>query len=1101
VKPPKTSLEGTRMAGLLTKWQAVLSLFCATAAHGQFTIQTVAGGGPNDVLAVTYGIGPMKSVAIGPAGELFVAAGNIGENRIYRITLADGKLFVHAGSGRGFGESAGDGARAIDAAMSYPTGLAFDSSGHLYFADPETNRVRRVDRFTGIITTVAGTGTRSSTGDGGPAVNATVATPVGLAFDTAGFLYIAEQTGRRIRRIAPDTKIISTVAGNGQDADSGDGQAASQASFRKIEDVAVDAAGNIYVSDSRTHRVRKIAAMSGIITAFACSGVAGYTGDTLAAISAQCNEPKGLFADLSGNVWIADSGNNRIRRVNPSGVIASVAGGGPTLGDGGVATSARLSTPSDIWVDIAGNLFIADMFNGRARKVDAVSNIISTMAGSGEGFPARGGGDGLPGLGAWMFAPASTARDSAGNVFIADAGDRKLRKLDATTGRMSTVAGTGAAGFSGDGGPATAAALDEPSGVVLDGAGNIYISDTNNHRIRKVAVGTNTITTIAGIGSGYSGDDALAVNARLFLPQRMTFDSQGNLYVADTGNRRIRRIDAAGVITTVAGNGTEECTGNGGAATAAAFRSPVSVAVAPNGDLFIADRDCHQVRVVTRSTGAINVLAGVGGAGFSGDGGPSVQAALRSPMSVSLDAAGNLLLADAGNDRVRRVDAASHVITTIAGTGVRGFGGDGGSSTLARFDSPSDVQVDTTGQVRVVDRGNRRVRLLIPACTFSLTPPVSDAPINGGDASVAVTVTAGSGCSWVSQSEVEWISIISGATGLNNGTVTYRVSANPGPPRSGNLQIAGKTFRVDQAGCGYAISPASFNLDWTFHRNREFTLATGAGCSWSARSSADWLQVFPLNGTAGGKVFYTLHPNFRTQQRVGTITVGGQVFTVTQAANTYPERNARIVNLLYYSFLNRLPSAAEVALQKRELDMGVSPADLARRFLDTPEFSLAGRWVAGLYVGILNRDAEFGGWLFQRTELIGANIGPVQLVGNFVNSAEFRLQHENLTDEDFVRVMYRQILGREPTQSEVDFQLVNMTSRADLAYRFFQSDEFKRGTNSRLLAFLAYATLLLRDPNAATERTPTINELNSGRTILEIMDRIVKSQEFGNSIS
>jgi sugar lactone lactonase YvrE len=337
-----------------------------------------------------------------------------------------------------------------------------------------------------------------------------------------------------------------------------------------------------------------------------------------------------------------------------SGIIITVAGNGTPgfSGDGGQAGSAELFYPSGVAVDTAGNLFIAEQGNSRIRKVTP-GGVISTVAGNGtSGF----NGDGGPATTASFMNPYSVAVDTAGNLFIADVDNQRIRKVT-PAGIISTVAGTGTAGYNGDGGPATSAQLDVPMGVAVEAAGNLFIADGGNNRIRKVTPG-GVITTVAGNGfRGFSGDGGPATSAWLDYPDGVAVDSAGNLFIADTQNNRIRMVTPGGVITTAAGNGTSGFYGDGGPATSAELIQPCGVAVDAEGNLFIADWGANRIRMVTPS-GVISTVAGDGGTSSSfdvGDGGPATSAHLAGPSGVAVDTAGKLFIADYGDQRVREV--------------------------------------------------------------------------------------------------------------------------------------------------------------------------------------------------------------------------------------------------------------------------------------------------------------------------------------------------------------------------------------------------------------------------------------------------------------
>jgi sugar lactone lactonase YvrE len=337
---------------------------------------------------------------------------------------------------------------------------------------------------------------------------------------------------------------MTTVAGNGQRAYSGDGGPATAASLYLPSGVALDAAGDLYIADRCNHRIRKVTA-GGTITTAAGNGVQGYSGDGGPATAASLDYPWGVAVDSGGNLYIADTDNNRLRKVAPGGTITTVAGNGVAKysGDGGPATAASLNYPRGVAVDAAGNLYIADSNNRRIRKVPP-GGTISTAAGNGVGGYS---GDGGPATAASLDWPYGVAVDSAGNLYIADFSNHRIRKVT-PAGTITTAAGNGQSGSSGDGGPATAASLSGPWGVAVDSAGTLYIADWWNVRIRKVTPG-ETITTVAGSGvQGYSGDGGPATAASLGGPAGVVVDAAGNLYIADTINDRIRKVSFTGTV-------------------------------------------------------------------------------------------------------------------------------------------------------------------------------------------------------------------------------------------------------------------------------------------------------------------------------------------------------------------------------------------------------------------------------------------------------------------------------------------------------------------------------------------------------------------------
>jgi autotransporter-associated beta strand protein len=498
-------------------------------------------------------------------------------------------------------------------------------------------------------------------GDGGASANASLNCPSGVAIDSRGNLFIADTYNNAVREVNASTGLITTVAGNGICGYSGDGGAATSAELDAPMGVAVDAAGDVFIADTSNDVIREVNHTTGTITTVAGNGSDGYSGDGYAATSAQLNFPNTVAVDSAGNLFIADSGNNVIRKVNLStGVIATVAGdfalGSGYSGDGGAATGAQLSYPAGIAVDAVGELFIADSGNNVIRKVNLSTGVIVTVAGDfalGSGYR----GDGGAATGAQLSYPAGVAVDAAGDLFIADSGNSAIREVNASTGTIATVAGNGIGGYSGDGGSATQAQLSDPTAVAADAAGDLYIADSMHNAIREVDLSTNRITTFAGNKAGsYSGDGGAATSAELYDSLGVAADTTGNLFVADSNNNVVREVDlSTGVISTVAGNGTWGYSGDGDAATAAQFNDPMGVAVDAAGDLFIADSGNNVVRKVDLSTGVISTVAGTAAAGYSGDGAAATAAQLYNPVGIAVSKAGDLFIADSGNNVIRKI--------------------------------------------------------------------------------------------------------------------------------------------------------------------------------------------------------------------------------------------------------------------------------------------------------------------------------------------------------------------------------------------------------------------------------------------------------------
>ena len=320
-----------------------------------------------------------------------------------------------------------------------------------------------------------------------------------------------------------------------------------------------------------------------------------------------------------------------------------------------------------------------------------------------------------------LLHPSALVYDPLGNLYLAESGNHRIRQVD-PTGHITTLAGTSAQGFSGDHGLATAAQLDSPQGLALNSATHtLYLADTHNQRIRAINLLTGIITTIAGTGTpGFSGDSALALTATLNLPTALALDLHGNLYLADSANHRIRRIDAStGIITTIAGNGTQGFSGDGAPATQASIDFPTSLAFDPAGNLYLADTHNHRIRRIDATTGLISTIAGNGTPGFSGDQSLAAQSTLALPTGLAFDASGNLYLADSANQRIRRIDATTRLISTAAGQGTQTFRGDTTSATSASLDTPRATTLSPTGLLTLSDTGNQRIRQLAPDHTLA----------------------------------------------------------------------------------------------------------------------------------------------------------------------------------------------------------------------------------------------------------------------------------------------------------------------------------------------------------------------------------------------
>lgn len=834
----------------------MLSVSCAAMGQ-QYVVSTIAGGAPpiTPVPGSSISVGQPSGVAVDVSGSVYFT----GLDCVFRLDQTGVLTRVAGNSRSGY---SGDGGPAINAELYDPYGVAVDNEGNIYIADEGNGRIRKV-LPNGIIITVAGNGIQGFAGDGGPAVTAELDTPVGVATDGAGNLYIADLLNNRIRRVSPDGK-ISTVAGNGiagyMGGYSGDGGQATSAQLNEPTGVAVDGNGNIFVADTNNNRIRKIS-LDGIISTVAGGGSVSASDGALAT-NAVLAGPQSVTLDLAGNLYIADA--FVIRKVLPSGTIAIVAGGGSlNPGDDGPAIDATLSDPRAVAADYDGNLYIADTGHYRVREV-TLSGTISTVAGTGTQTDSANGTNAAE---TPLDSVGSVALDGAGNLYIAGGSDNLVRKLSAN-GVISVVAGGGSA-MPGDGGAATDAELNFPLGVAVDNAGNLYIADNANCRIRKVSP-NGTITTVAGNGTnGYSGDGGPATLAQIGQPNGVAVDLNGNIYIVDGAHSRIRKVSGDGIITTVAGNGTEGFSGDGGPAVAAQLDYPISVAVDSVGNLFISEG--LRIREVS-TQGIITTVVGNGIQGFSGDGGPAIGAELNFASTVAPDIAGNLFIADAANQRIRTVSSAG-IINTVAGTGTSGYSGDGGLATNAQFNMPFGIAVDSRGRIYVGDSDNDAIRLLQPANYKVLISSVLDAASES-----AIAVSPG-----------KIVDIYGSGLGPQSLAINQPSSGAFGAAVGGtSVSFNGIAAPMIYASSTQAAAIAPYELSGMATAQVTVTSQNGASPSFEVALAAASPSFFSANGTGAGQAA-AVNGDGSLNDAAHPIGVGGYIsFYLTGEGQTSP---------------------------------------------------------------------------------------------------------------------------------------------------------------------------------------------------------------------
>jgi sugar lactone lactonase YvrE len=789
-----------------------------TNAYGSITsrvVPLVVGYPPTITLQPTN-----QSVLVGNRALLTAGVSGVGpltfQWQLNGTNLPNNLITTIAGNGiAGF---AGDGGIATTGKIGVAYAVAADGAGNVFIADAGTRtpyttnyRIRKVDT-NGVMTTIAGTGLPSFSGDGGPASNARIREADGLAVDGAANLYISDSGNNRIRKV--DTNgIITTVVGGGV---SGDGVAATSASLSFPCGIALDGNGNLFIADSGNQRIRRVDT-NGIITTVAGKSSAGFSGDGGAATNATLNYPQSVAVDGVGNLFIADSGNQRIRRVDTNGIITTVAGNGSSSfsGDGGLATNASISSPYGVAVDGYGDLIVADTGHNRIRQVDSYG-IITTVAGTNtSGYM----GDGVAATNAPLYFPTGVTMDSYGRILFADTFDFRMRRfgqgatlvldklsaanagnytlvVNSSLGSVTSAVATltvllpptittqPASQSMGLGSNATfnvsvtgtqpLSCLWQINGVSQSAqtnqslsltnvqwsdAGSYQVVITNNFGSitssvatmtvgvppfivsqpsnQIVLVGSNSvlsmqvagdglftyqwqfngtnlppiITTVAGTNvSGFFGDGGLATIAKFNAPQRLDMDAAGNLLIDDSGNNRVRRVGTNGIITTIAGTGTAGYSGNGGLATNAKIYANGGLGADGSGNFFIAEFNGGRVcKVDTNDT--ITLVAG-GGSSY-GENISATSAAINDAQAVAVDKTGNLFIADYYFYRIRKVGT-NGLMTTVAGnptaTGIGGFSGDGGWATNATMGTPTDVAVDSLGNVYIADSANSRIR-------------------------------------------------------------------------------------------------------------------------------------------------------------------------------------------------------------------------------------------------------------------------------------------------------------------------------------------------------------------------------------------------------
>jgi sugar lactone lactonase YvrE len=587
--------------------------------------------------------------------------------------------------------------------------------------------------------------------------------PTSVIKDVQGNLYIAAPASAYVFELL-SSGTVQNYAGLGWGYFAGDGGAPTAANLGQPTSFAIDKQGNFYIADIGTSRIREIS--NGIINTVVGSGAkcdiaqgTNVCGDGGAALQANLNIPSSIALDSAGNIYITDTVDNRIRVANmgastitiagttiPAGDIQTIVGDGnacniatnPTCGDGGPASAAEVNLPQGVFVDGAGNIYIADTKDQEIRVILAGQSTIKSYAGqTGAACPLSTSrcNDGGPATSGLLHLPQGIFIDANGNGYVSDTADNRIRYVNAQTGNISTIAGNGAQGFAGDGSTAASAELDLPASVFVDTTGNIYVSDTGNQRIREFTSGAN-IQTVAGGSLG----DGPALSAQLALPYSVAEDSSGNVYFADQANNRVRKLTNSGgsfSVSTIVGTGSVGWSGDGGAATLATLNAPSYVTLDNFGNLYITDTNNLVIRQVNLTTNVISTVAGTAGSSCSpttakcGDEGPAIAATFTGPLGISVNSAGNLIIADYYGYRVRAVNTSKSSAATIAGIPIQpgaiatiaGTGSQGdcsfrsacnGPAINLGLNHPGATAADSAGNIYLSDQWNNSVRVVSP---------------------------------------------------------------------------------------------------------------------------------------------------------------------------------------------------------------------------------------------------------------------------------------------------------------------------------------------------------------------------------------------------
>lgn len=703
-----------------------------------------------------------QDVTVGPDGTVYIVDWN---NHRVRSVNSAGVSETVVGSGN-LGPA--DDGLAVQQHFNHPTNVAFDADGQMVIAAWHNSKVKRLDLQTGMVENLAGTGARSFSGDGGQGNQAALDLPSSVGILANGDIVISDQANFRIRLLEP-SGLIHTVAGTGMPGYSGDGGRAEEAQLDSPKGqsappagrIDIDANDRIYIADTGNHVIRMIDNIGNISTIVG-TGEPGYSGDGGPASAAQLNTPSDIEVGPDGTLYIADTMNHAIRVVTPDGIISTLAGTGERgySGDGGEAADAQLDRPYGLTLDDQGNLYVADTHNHRVRLItealppgyvpdDGIDTdvevipctdepgSICTYAGTGLNGHNGDGKNRLQTVLYWPFDIEFTPE----HTYVLDWNNHQVREI-VDDGTFVTVVGSD---FVGDGpkdlsdltppgAPGTSVDLNHPTDLIELPTGELVVVAWHNHKLRLLDPATGLVTVLGGRGAGYMGDGGVTKDILLNQPAHAVLDPAGNLFVIDQRNQRIRLLrDFATLlgdspVSSVLGTGTAGYNGDGLQPLETQVNWPAGgnpeptggIAMDADGAIYFSDTNNHRVRRVvfdddTFTSGTVTTVAGTGVAGYNGDGGPATEAQINLPQDLEIGPDGNLYFADTDNHRVRMVDLTTGVISTVAGTGERGYGGDGGPADQAQLSRPFGVSFDADGNLYISDTFNGRIRKVVLA--------------------------------------------------------------------------------------------------------------------------------------------------------------------------------------------------------------------------------------------------------------------------------------------------------------------------------------------------------------------------------------------------